>query len=170
MGSRAGWVLRAAVFALAFGLLQLCWQWLGAGYIGGALVHTVIVGPAAACIDALTPAAHVHAVAQSLQAPGGGLNVRNGCEGVEALFLLWSAVLAAPRARRSRWRGLLEGTLLLFGCNELRIVALFYTYRSDPALFDVLHATVTPIALVLVVCVYFNAWLGAATPDVARAA
>lgn len=46
--------------------------------------------------------------------------------------------------------------------NQARILTLFYAFRSSPSLFDALHATVTPIAVVIPVCCYFYAWLARA--------
>ena len=54
--------------------------------------------------------------------------------------------------------------------NQLRVLVLFYAYRADHALFDPLHAIVTPIAVVLLVCVYFYAWLSYSSRRLASAA
>jgi hypothetical protein len=36
---------------------------------------------------------------------------------------------------------------------------LFYANRADRGLFDLLHATVTPIAVIILVAGYFYVWL-----------
>ena len=95
----------------------------------------------------------------SINAPGGGLNVLNGCEGTEALFLLLAAFLVAPLPWRSRFGGFLLGVGMVFVVNQLRILALFYAYRADHALFDPLHGTVAPILVILLVAGYFYGWL-----------
>jgi exosortase/archaeosortase family protein len=150
---------RMAAFLGAFTAQQLAWQGLRGGLVERLVIHWGTVRPAALWISLLTPATHVQAVGFSLLAPGGGLNILNGCEGLEALFLLSAAFLAVPFPIRLRVRGLLVGVLVVFAVNQLRILVLFYAYRTDPALFDPLHGTVTPIAVVLVVSAYFYAWL-----------
>jgi hypothetical protein len=47
---------------------------------------------------------------------------------------------------------------------------LFYANRDDHALFDLLHATVTPVAVVLLVAGYFYVWLVFNARDPAAAA
>jgi exosortase family protein XrtM len=151
--------IRAAIFFLSFALLQLGWQALDTSSLKRFIVHDGIVRPAAVLVNWLTPAVHARAVDFSLRAHGGGLNILNGCEGMEALFLLIAAFVVAPLPGRSRWIGLLLGIAVVFVINQLRILTLFYAYRADHALFDPLHAIVTPIVVVLLVSLYFYAWL-----------
>jgi exosortase/archaeosortase family protein len=154
-----GVAARMAGFLGAFAIQQLVWQGLRGSLVEQWVIHWGTVRPAALWITLLTPAAHVQAVGFSLLAPGGGLNILNGCEGLEVLFLLSAAFLVVPLPIGLRVRGLLLGVLVVFVVNQLRILTLFYAYRTDPALFDPLHGTVTPIAVVLVVAAYFYAWL-----------
>jgi exosortase/archaeosortase family protein len=150
---------RMSAFVGAFAAQQLVWQGLRGSPVERAVIHWGTVRPAALLIDLLTPGAHVQAVGFSLLAPGGGLNILNGCEGLEALFLLSAAFLVAPLPTGLRLRGLLLGVVVVFLVNQSRILVLFYAYRTDAALFDPLHGTVTPIGVVLVVSAYFYAWV-----------
>jgi exosortase/archaeosortase family protein len=95
----------------------------------------------------------------SLRAPGGGLNILNGCEGMEALFLLSAAFAVVPLPWRQRLTGLVLGIAIVFVVNQVRILLLFYGYRESPAWFEALHTTITPIGVVLVISAYFYAWL-----------
>ena len=83
------------------------------------------------------------------------------------LFLLIAAFASAQLPWRARLGGLLAGTLLVFVLNQGRILALFYAYRSDKALFDLLHGTVAPLLLIALSSLFFLFWLaryGAAAP------
>lgn len=151
--------LRAASFLVLFAVLQFGWQALRGSTLERAVIHDGTVRPAAFLVNLLTPATGASAVDLTLHAPGGGLNIQNGCEGLEALFILLAAFMVAPIPWRSRWGGLLLGCVVVFVINQARILVLFYAYRADHNLFDPLHATVTPIAVILLVCVYFYAWL-----------
>ena len=161
---------RAVAFLMLFLVLQLAWQSARGTVIQHLVVHDGTVTPAAFLVDLLTPAIHAQAVQSSVAAVGGGLNIENGCEGLDALFLLISAMLVAPIARRMRIIGVLIGSLLVFLLNQARILVLFYAYRADHALFDLLHGTVTPIAVVLLVLGYFYVWLDLAIRRAAAAA
>ena len=147
------------MFLLLFMALQLGWQAVRGGAVERAVIHGGIVVPAAFLVNVLTPAIGAHAVDFTLQASGGGLNIQNGCEGLEVLFLLFAAFVVAPLDWRSRWHGLLLGSVVVLVINQARILVLFYAYRADRALFDPLHAAITPIAMVLLVYAYFYAWI-----------
>ncbi|HVW70346.1 MAG TPA: archaeosortase/exosortase family protein [Steroidobacteraceae bacterium] len=160
---------RVAAFLGVFTAQQLAWQALRGSFVERFVIDDATVRPAALLIDVLTPSVHVTAVGAALSAPGGGLSILNGCEGLEALFLLTAAFAIAPLPTRLRWRGLLIGVPVVFFTNQLRILALFYAYRANTHLFEPLHGTVTPIAVVLVVSMYFYAWLRRARPITAPA-
>jgi exosortase family protein XrtM len=146
-----------------FAGLQLGWQALANSPIQRFVIHDATVRPAVAVANWLTPSVHATPMGSTIQAAGGSLNILNGCEGMEALFLLFAAFIVAPLTWRSRLLGFLIGAVVVFGINQIRILTLFYAFRADPALFDPLHSTITPIVVVLVVCLYFYTWLGYST-------
>jgi exosortase family protein XrtM len=161
---------RAVLFTLIFAALMLGWNALRGGSVERLVVHDATVRPAAWLANRLTPGLQARAVEASIRAPGGGLNILNGCEGVDALFLLVAAFLVVPLPVRARALGLLSGVALVHVCNQARILLLFYAYRHDPALFAFLHGTVTPIVMVLVIAAYFHVWLHRHAPRTAAAA
>lgn len=156
-------IVRLMIFSIVFAALQLGWQSLRGGGVEYAVIHDATVRPAVFAVNYLTPDVAARAVKFSLHAPGGGLNVLNGCEGLEALFLLAAACVVAPISMMSRLAGLLLGLPVVFIVNQARIVALFYAYRDDPQLFYSLHATVAPIIVVVCVAAYFYGWLAYAS-------
>ena len=60
---------------------------------------------------------------------------------------------------RARLGGVLVGTVLVFVLNQGRILALFYAYRSDKPLFDLLHGTLAPLLLIALSALFFLFWL-----------
>jgi exosortase/archaeosortase family protein len=162
--------VRVAIFLGVFSGLQLLWEAVRGGSFEYTVIHDWTVQPAARLVNLLTPEIHASAMKFSIQATGGGLNVLNGCEGSEGLFLLLAAFLVAPLGWRSRVLGILTGAPVMFVINQGRILVLFYAYRADHALFDVLHATVTPVAVILLVAAYFYSWLVYANRATAKAA
>lgn len=61
------------------------------------------------------------------------------------------------------WRawllGLEVGCLLVFVLNQGRVLALFYVFRTDRTLFDVLHSVIAPLLLILAASAFFLVWL-----------
>ena len=155
--------LRIAAFALLFAVLQGLWSLAQGTVLEQVLVGDWTVAPAACWIRLLTPELGVHAWGYSILAPGGGISVLHGCEGVEVLFLWAAAVLQAPLAPARRVLGLLLGAALVWLLNQVRIVLLFYAYRSNHAWFELLHGTLAPLVLVALVALAFALLLGTST-------
>jgi exosortase/archaeosortase family protein len=153
--SNAFLLRRLLPFVLIFVALQVLWQLGREGPMEYLVVHHLTVRPAVFLVNALSPEIHAQALRFSIQAPGGGLNILNGCEGIEAFFLLLAAFAVAPLRWRFKLLGIVCGLMFVFAINQGRILLLFYAYRADPAWFDPLHAIVTPVAVVMLVCVYF---------------
>jgi exosortase family protein XrtM len=150
---------RLAAFVLVFAALQCAWQWCAQTPRAERAIELAIVAPAAWLANMLTPQVRASAAGRHLRAPGGGINVVNGCDGTETLFLLLAGFAVAPLGRRSRLLGALLGVPLVYALNQARILALFYAHRRDSELFDLLHGYLTPILMVLVIAVYFHGWL-----------
>ena len=68
------------------------------------------------------------------------INIKGGCDGLEATALLLCAVSVFPIAFKYKIPGLLFGFLGLFALNIFRLVGLYYakTYASEST-FDLLH-------------------------------
>lgn len=146
------------IFVLAFLTLQTLWGQARDSALERLWIDSATVKTAVALINLVSPETHATAQGSRIKAPGGGINVLNGCEGIDVLFLLAAAFLAFPMPWRSRLAGLGFGFVLVFVLNEVRIVALFHAYRSDRALFDLLHSLVAPIVLIAAAAAYFYAW------------
>lgn len=154
---RWGW--RIAVFALVFLLLQTGYGAARGSWLERAVIDTATVRTAAALIGGYAPQIGARAEGPRLVAPGGSINVLNGCEGTDILFLLCAAMLAAPIAWRHRLLGLALGVPLVFVLNQARLLALFHAFRTDPEWFAWLHGSVGPLILVLAVGLFFAAWV-----------
>ena len=152
--------LQALLFGAVFFVLQAGYGAVRDTWVERLVIDTLTVKTAAWSIRTLTPDVAVEAVGSRLKAPGGGINIINGCEGTEVLFLLYAAFASALLPWRARLTGVLAGTALVFLLNQGRVLALFYAYRSDKALFDLLHGTVAPLLLIALSALFFLYWLG----------
>ena len=151
--------LSLAIFLGVFGILQWAWGEARDTWVERLVIHQATVKPAAALVQVITPEANAKPVAASIRAPGGGLNILNGCEGTEIMFLLVAAFAAANFGWKRKLTGLALGLGLVFALNQARILALFYAFRNERSLFDVLHTTVLPAVLIAAVALYFYAVL-----------
>ena len=151
--------LTLGIFLSVFAVLQWAWSEARDTWIERLVIHQATVKPATALIQIITPEAHARPVGASINAPGGGLNILNGCEGTEVMFLLIAAFAAVRLGWQQRLIGLSLGLALIFALNQARILVLFYAYRNDRSLFDLLHTTILPAVLIAAVALYFYAVL-----------
>ena len=154
-----GLLWRAFAFVLVFMALQTGWEAARGSWIERLWVHHLTVNSATLLINQITPEVNAVAKGARITAPGGGLNVLFGCEGTDAVFLLTAALLVFPMSMRARLTGLLAGLVWVFALNQLRIVALFYAFRSDAGLFDLLHTAAAPLLMVVLTGLFFHLWL-----------
>jgi exosortase/archaeosortase family protein len=148
-----------AVFAVVFFSLQWGWEACRGTALERALIDTATVAPAAWSISHLWPGYGVTAQSNSIVSPAGKINVLNGCEGLELMFLLAAAFLAYPMSWRQRTTGIALGFLLAYVANQVRLTALWYAYVHDRDLFGLLHGIVAPLILVAVCLVYFTVFI-----------
>lgn len=151
--------LSLVIFLGVFAVMQWAWGEARGTWVERLVIHEATVKPAAAMIQVLTPETHAKPVGASIKAVGGGLNILNGCEGTEVMFLLGAAFAAVRMGWRRKLMGLALGLVLIFVLNQARIIALFYSFREERSLFDLLHTTVLPAVLVAAVALYFYAVL-----------
>ena len=84
-----------------------------------------------------------------IRSPRFAVNIRNGCNGVEAMLIFLAAVLAFPASWRSRLLGLGLGIVVIQIVNLIRVVALFLTGAYLPRFFDASHTVVWQTLVIL---------------------
>ena len=68
----------------------------------------------------------IQVVGTVINSPHFALDVRNGCNGVEAMMVLAAAMLAFPATLRSRLAGLLVGSVAIQILNLVRVSSLVW--------------------------------------------
>ncbi len=86
------------------------------------------------------------------------VDVKNGCNGVEAMLILFAAVLAFPASWRQRLAGLLIGVAVIQVLNLVRVVSLFWLGVHHREVFDMFHTAVWQTLLILVSVGLFVLW------------
>jgi len=93
-----------------------------------------------------------------IQSPAFAVDVKNGCNGVEAALLLVAAMLAFPASPKQRALGIAGGLSVIQGVNLFRIVSLFWLGVHHRNVFELFHAAVWQTALILLAVGIFLAW------------
>ncbi|MGE0641675.1 MAG: exosortase H [Thermoanaerobaculia bacterium] len=84
-----------------------------------------------------------------IRSPQFAVNIRNGCNGVEAMLIYFAAVLAFPAPWKSRLFGVVFGFFAIQLVNLIRVVALFLTGVYFPKLFDSSHTVIWQTIVIL---------------------
>ena len=90
---------------------------------------------------------------------GGGIQVVAGCNGVEAVLILVSAVIAFPAPWKHKLIGIGLGFLAIQALNLVRIISLFYLGQWNQTWFDWFHLYLWQALIVLDALVAFLIWL-----------
>lgn len=90
---------------------------------------------------------------------GGGIKIVAGCNGVEAVLILVSAVLAFPAPWKHRAAGIAIGFVAIQALNLVRIISLYYLQRWNQAWFDWFHLYLWQALIVLDALVFWLVWL-----------
>jgi exosortase family protein XrtM len=149
-------------FALTFLLLFAELQYGYSACQGSIIEHWVLdvatVRPSAAAINFIFPEIKAQALGHKIVSQQGSLSVLNGCEGTETLFMLVAAILAFNTSWRHKLKGLAMGVVLIYGLNQIRIVALFFAAQQNRKWFELLHGTLAPTLIIVLSVLFFMWW------------
>ncbi len=105
-----------------------------------------------------------------LRSPRFAVNIKNGCNGVEAMLIFLAAVLAFPAPWKSRLTGLVLGILAIQVVNLIRVVALFLTGVYFPRIFDTSHTVIWQTIVILFGVLLWIFWANRLAPPPAEPA
>ncbi|HYK04304.1 MAG TPA: exosortase H [Thermoanaerobaculia bacterium] len=94
-----------------------------------------------------------------------GVNINNGCNGVEAMLILLASIVAFPASMKARAAGLILGALAVQFLNAIRIVTLYLLGAYQPKLFDLFHTAVWQIAIIMAAIGFFLVWSARVAPN-----
>lgn len=123
------------------------------------LIYRLQVRPAARIVSWLNPGLPITFETISISSSRVRLLLMRGCDGVEAWVILLSALLVFPMPWGRRWRGILWGTLLIFGLNQLRVISLFQIILHKPDWFEWAHGMVWQTAMTLAAALFAWGWI-----------
>ena len=105
--------------------------------------------------------AHAVAYGKVLQSTANGfaISIERRCNGVEAVIILVSAMLAFPAPWKSRLIGIALGFVAIQALNLVRIISLFYLGQWNQTWFEWFHLYLWQALIVLDALVAFLIWL-----------
>jgi exosortase H (IPTLxxWG-CTERM-specific) len=104
---------------------------------------------------------HVIAYGKVLESTKNGfaISIERGCNGIEAVIILVSAMLAFPAPWKHRLVGIGLGFVAIQALNLVRIISLFYLGQWNRTWFDWFHLYLWQALIVLDALVAFLVWL-----------
>ena len=90
---------------------------------------------------------------------GFGVRIERGCNGVEALIILFSAIFAFPAPLKNKIIGFVIGFFAIQGLNIVRIVSLFYMGQWNQVAFEWFHLYLWQALIIMDALVVWLVWL-----------
>jgi exosortase H (IPTLxxWG-CTERM-specific) len=88
-----------------------------------------------------------------------GITVVRGCNGMEAVIILFASVFAFPATMRQKFVGFIAGFFAIHALNIVRIVSLYYLARYSMTWFEWFHLYVWQMLIILDALVVWLLWL-----------
>ena len=95
---------------------------------------------------------------QVLSSPRFSVAIFNGCNGLEAILIFVSGVVAFPASWRRKLVGIVVGFLAIQAFNVVRVVSLFYVGALRPQWFSVSHVFIWQSLVIVFGVVLWLVW------------
>jgi exosortase family protein XrtM len=115
-------------------------------------------GVSSSLINLITPAEQTEVEGQILKSGSFMIAVARGCDGIDGILLITSALLAFPLAWKKKTLGIVLGILLLYGANLIRIISLYYVTKYRPGAFDFAHIYLWQTITIFIGVIFFAWW------------
>ncbi len=93
------------------------------------------------------------------QVNGFGVGIAPGCDGIEAVIILISAIVAFPSPWKHKLVGIVIGFFAIQSLNIVRIISLFYLGQWNQTWFDWFHLYLWQALIVLDALAVWLVWL-----------
>ena len=88
------------------------------------------------------------------------VNIKNGCDGLEAIAILVSGILIFPASMNLKLKGILWGVVTLFVLNLLRIAGLYLAgLYFSPTVFEIMHVQGGFILFTMISVILLFIWI-----------
>lgn len=100
-----------------------------------------------------------HGIIIQSQSTGFAVQIAPGCDGIEAVIILVSAILAFPSPWKHKLVGIAIGFVAIQALNLVRIISLFYLGQWSQTWFDWFHLYLWQALIVLDALAVWLIWL-----------
>jgi len=90
---------------------------------------------------------------------GFGVRIERGCNGVEAVIILFAAIFSFPAPIKNKVIGFVIGFFAIQGLNLIRIVSLFYLGQWNQVAFEWFHLYLWQALIIMDALVVWLVWL-----------
>ncbi|WP_313920042.1 exosortase H [Tahibacter sp.] len=90
---------------------------------------------------------------------GLAVSIERVCNGIEAVIILVSAMIAFPSRWSHKLVGIVLGTLAIQSLNLVRIISLYYLHQWNSVWFEWFHSYIWQALIVLDALIMFLLWL-----------
>ncbi|HEV8434257.1 MAG TPA: exosortase H [Thermoanaerobaculia bacterium] len=101
---------------------------------------------------------HVRVAGTVIAGNAFAVDIKNGCNGIEAVVFLCAAIAAFPASWRARLLGILAACTIVEGLNIIRIVSLYLIGKYRPSAFGAFHLAVWQSVIFAAAVFLFVAW------------
>lgn len=155
-----GFVLRMLVF---YGIMHGAYFLVPNSALHESIYPVLFGAPSVYVINGVSPAEQAFSQDNRISSRHAALEIVRGCDGSGVWFLITAAVLAFPAAWRMRALGILGGVLLVYVLNLARLAGLYFVVARVPDWFLPLHTYFIPSLLIVIVSLYYLAWVSRAS-------
>ncbi len=147
------------IFVLTLALLNFVYFLFGGTSVENFVLATMTAKPVFAIIKLLTPSEQAVLNGTLLTSPNVNFEIVRGCEGMEGMLLMISAMCAFRISWSDKLKGILLGVAFLYTFNLLRIVGLYYLMTYNVSLFNFVHLYIGQSITIILVSVFFILWI-----------
>ena len=147
------------LFVLLVAFLNFLYFLCGGTSVENFVLGTLTAKPAYAIIKLLSPSEQVVLNGNILTSAHVNFEIVRGCEGMEGMLLMISAMCAFSIALTDKLKGILCGIVFIYIFNLLRIVGLYYLMRYYATAFNFAHLFVGQSITIVLVSVFFILWI-----------
>ncbi len=147
------------LFVLLLAFLNLVYFLCGGTALEHFVLATLTAKPVYAVIRLLTPSEQVVLNGTLLTSAHVNFEIVRGCEGMEGMLLMISAMCAFSLAWTDKLKGIFCGIVFIYIFNLLRIIGLYYLMRYYATAFNFAHLFVGQSITIVLVSVFFILWI-----------
>jgi exosortase family protein XrtM len=147
------------LFVFLLALLNFVYFLCGGTSVENFILATITAKPVHAIVMLLTPSEQPVLNGTVLTSAHVNFEIVRGCEGMEGMLLMISAMCAFSIGLADKLKGVLCGIVFIYIFNLLRIVGLYYLMTYYATAFNFAHLFVGQSITIVLVSVFFILWI-----------